>query len=91
MATKVTFICDCCQREALNNFGRARIEVSGDKKLLVDDETQDLCEICWSPLTTSMQEISSKARTEKADERRNLPRVSQVTPLEALGRRWTPE
>jgi hypothetical protein len=54
MATKATFICDCCQREALNNFGWARIEVSGDKKLLVDDETQD----------TLMQEISSKARTE---------------------------
>ena len=74
MATKATFICDCCQREALNNFGWARIEVSGDKKLLVDDETRDLCEICWSPLKTLMQEISSKVRTEGENdppERRN--------------------
>ena len=46
---------------------RVQGEVSGDKKLLVDDETQDLCEICWSPLKTLMQEISSKARTEKAE------------------------
>lgn len=67
MATKATFICDCCQREPVINFAWARIEVGGDKKLLVDDETQDLCEICWSPLKTLMQEISSKARTEKAE------------------------
>ena len=68
MATNRPFICDRCQREAVNNLvGWAGIEVSGDKKLLVDDETQDLCEICWSPLKTLMQEISSKARTEKAE------------------------
>ena len=45
MATKATFICDCCQREPVINFAWARIEVGGDKKLLVDDETQDLCEL----------------------------------------------
>ena len=68
MATKVTFICDCCHREAVNNFGWARIEVSGDNKLLVDDETHDLCEICWSPLKTLMREISSEARTEQTED-----------------------
>ena len=46
MATNRPFICDRCQREAVNNLvGWAGIEVSGDKKLLVDDETQDLCEL----------------------------------------------
>jgi hypothetical protein len=45
MAIKTSFICDCCQREAASNFGWARIRVDGDEKLMVKDQSQDICEI----------------------------------------------
>ena len=68
MGTKTIFVCDCCQREADNNFGWAHILVSGDKKLMVADENYDLCAICWSPLKTLMEKVAAEAQEKlKAD------------------------
>ena len=67
MGTKTTFICDCCLREADNNLGWARIHIngaSGDRQLM-PDENRDLCEICWSPLQTLMNEAHDDARARR--------------------------
>jgi hypothetical protein len=67
MGMKTTFICDCCLLEAENNLGRARIHIngaSGDKQVM-PDENRDLCEICWSPLQTLMNEVHADARAKR--------------------------
>ena len=68
MGKKTTFICDCCLREADNNFGWAHVHIngaSGDKQLLADDK-RDLCEICWSPLQTLMKKVHDEARANRS-------------------------
>jgi hypothetical protein len=69
MATKTTFICDCCLRRSDNNLGWAHVSINGasDGKQLMSDENRDLCEICWSPLQTLMKQVHDEAR-----EKRNL-------------------
>jgi hypothetical protein len=68
MGSKMIFVWDCCQREADNNFGWARMQVSGDEKLMVVDENYDLCAICWSPLKTLMDKLAAEAQEKlKAD------------------------
>ena len=70
MATKTTFVCDCCFREADDNLGWAHVSVSGvsNGKQLMPDDTRDLCEICWSPLQMLMKKVHEEAR-----EKRNSP------------------
>ena len=70
MATKTTFVCDCCFREADDNLGWAHVSVNGasDGKQLMPDDNRDLCEICWSPLQTLMKRVHDEAR-----EKRNSP------------------
>jgi hypothetical protein len=67
MGTKTTFICDCCLREADNNLGWAHISINGasDGKQLIPDENRDLCEICWSPLQTTMKQVHQEAREKR--------------------------
>ncbi|MDE2469946.1 MAG: hypothetical protein KGL35_14690 [Bradyrhizobium sp.] len=67
MATKTTFVCDCCLRESDNNFGWASIHVNGATggRQLMPDDDRDLCEICWSPLQTLMKEVREKALAER--------------------------
>ena len=74
MATKTTFVCDCCFREADINLGWAHVTVNGasDGKQLMPDVDRDLCEICWSPLQTLMTDVQDKAR-----ERRNMPKEAK--------------
>jgi len=75
MGPKTTFICDSCLRETDNNLGWARIHIngaSGDKQLM-PDENQDLCEICWSPLQTLMNNIRSMTTPERGAIRRITP------------------
>jgi hypothetical protein len=68
MATKTTFVCDCCFRESDGNLGWAHVTVNGasDGKQLMPNVEKDLCEICWSPLQTTLKEVEKKGR-----ERRN--------------------
>ena len=70
MATKTTFVCDCCFREADSNLGWAHVTVNGasDGKQLMPNVDRDLCEICWSPLQKLLTEVQQKAR-----KRRNMP------------------
>jgi hypothetical protein len=70
MATKTTFVCDCCFREADDNLGWAHVSVNGvsNGKQLISDDTRDLCEICWSPLQMLMKKVHEEAR-----EKRNSP------------------
>jgi hypothetical protein len=70
MATKTTFVCDCCHREADTDFGWASVSIQGrsETNQLLPDEHHDLCEICWSPLKTLMNKVSAEAR-----ERSNPP------------------
>jgi hypothetical protein len=69
MATKTSYVCDCCFRESENNLGWARVTVNGqsDGKQLMPDVERDLCEICWSPLQTLMKEVQEQARERKVD------------------------
>ena len=62
MATKTTFVCDCCFREADSNLGWAHVTVNGasDGKQLMPNVDRDLCEICWSPLQTLLTEVQQK-------------------------------
>jgi hypothetical protein len=64
MATKTTFVCDCCFREADDNLGWAHVSINGasDGKQIMPDDNRDLCEICWSPLQTLMKKIHEEAR-----------------------------
>jgi hypothetical protein len=67
MATKTTFVCDCCFREADDNLGWAHVSVNGasDGKQLMPDDNRDLCEICWSPLQTLMKKVHEEAREKR--------------------------
>jgi hypothetical protein len=67
MATKTTFVCDCCFREADSNLGWAHVSVNGasDGKQLMPEVDRDLCEICWSPLQTAMQHVQKTAREKR--------------------------
>lgn len=64
MATKTTFVCDCCFRESDTDLGWAQINVNGasDGKQLMPDLKKDLCEICWSPVQTTLRDVVEKAR-----------------------------
>jgi hypothetical protein len=70
MATKTTFVCDCCFREADSNLGWAHIQINGTDggRQLMPDDARDLCEICWSPLQVLMKKVHEEAR-----DKRNLP------------------
>jgi hypothetical protein len=64
MATKTTFVCDCCFRESDDDLGWAHVRVNGaaaGRQLIPDDE-RDLCEICWSPLQTLMKQVHEEAK-----------------------------
>lgn len=67
MATKTTFVCDCCFREADDNLGWTHISVNGasDGKQIIADDSRDLCEICWSPLQTLMKKVHEEARDKR--------------------------
>ncbi len=73
MATKTTFVCDSCFREAHSNLGWAHLTVNGaaDGKQLMPDVDRDLCEICWSPLQTTLKEVEDKAREQRSAPRTN--------------------
>lgn len=75
MATKTTFICDCCFRESDHNLGWAHVSVNcvSDGRQLMPDDKRDLCEICWSPLQALMKKVH-----EEAEGKRNSS--SGVTP-----------
>jgi hypothetical protein len=66
MATKMTFVCDCCRREADSNLGWAHIQITGAAggQQRLPDKEKDLCEICWSPLETLMEKVHAEARAE---------------------------
>jgi hypothetical protein len=74
MATKTTFICDCCHRENDNDFGWAHIHIHGvsDGKKLMPDDDRDLCEICWSPLQTLMKKVQAEALEANRDSSDNV-------------------
>ena len=67
MATKTTFVCDCCFREADDNLGWTHISVNGasDGKQIMPDDRRDLCEICWSPLQSLMKKVHEEARDKR--------------------------
>jgi hypothetical protein len=67
MATKTTYVCDCCFRETDSNLGWAKITVNGsaDGKQLMPDVDRDLCEICRSPLQTAIQHVKKTAREKR--------------------------
>jgi hypothetical protein len=64
MATKTTFICDCCLRSSDNNLGWAHVRVNGaaEGRQLMPDDERDLCEICWSPLQSLMKQVHDEAK-----------------------------
>lgn len=68
MGTKTTYICDCCLREADSNLGWAHINVNGklQGKQLLADYNRDLCEICWSPLQTLMNQLHEEAAAKRS-------------------------
>jgi arylsulfatase A-like enzyme len=43
----------------------ARGAVASDGKQLMPDDNRDLCEICWSPLQTSMKKVHDEAREKR--------------------------
>jgi hypothetical protein len=64
MATKTTFVCDCCFRKSDTDLGWAQITVngaSGGKQLMLGLK-KDLCEICWSPVQVALNDVNEKAR-----------------------------
>ena len=65
MSTKKIFECDCCHRD-FSGHGWVQIQVTGDKKLIVEDSAYDLCEICWRPLKPLIEELAAKARYERS-------------------------
>jgi hypothetical protein len=67
MATKTTYVCDCCLRQSDSNLGWAHVRINGQaegKQLMPDDE-RDLCEICWSPLQTLMKQVHEEAKNRR--------------------------
>jgi hypothetical protein len=67
MATKTTFICDVCFREADHNLGWAHVTVNGasEGKQLMSAEERDLCEICWDPFRPLMAKVQEEAREKR--------------------------
>lgn len=66
MATKTSFVCDCCTREADSNVGWAKVTVAADEEITAAQQ-HDLCEICWSPLDVLMQKVSADARDQQVE------------------------
>ena len=64
MATKTSFVCDCCHRESDADIGWAHINVKGLSSLIkiVPDENRDLCPICWDPLNNLMHRLAAEAK-----------------------------
>ena len=64
MATKTTFVCDCCFQEADSNLGWAHLTVNGasDGKQLMPNVDRDLCDDLLEPLQTLLTEVQEKAQ-----------------------------
>ena len=83
MATKTTYECDCCFREADSNFGWAKIKVNGsaEGRQLMPDVDRDLCEVCWSPLQTALKDVQEKAREKRSAEEKPSCNAEDDRPL----------
>ena len=77
MATKTTFVFDCCFREADSNLGWAHVTVNGasDGKQLMPNVDRDLRAICWSRSRRCLRKCRKRLRSGEICLRK--PRISE--------------